>query len=351
MSMTYISSQAITSSSRQAVMQAQVRLADLNTELSSGTYADVGLQIGSRSGQLLSLTTQTSNLQSISDNNALTSTRLSTAQTALSSMRDAASKFLASLTQAQSAGNATAGIQGTASGNLKALISALNTSVDDQHVFGGINTGEAPIAAYVADSASKTAVDQAFSAKFGTSQTDAGASSISGAAMQDFLSTNFAPLFSATSYATTWSVASDEAITSRIAPEQSITTSVSANNPAFRQLAQAYAMVSEFGGSPLNAQANQAAITTATSLVTSAISGLTDVQAGLGVAQSTVSSANDTLSAQIDLLTAQSGSLGQLSDTSLYDIKNETSLLSTQIQASYSITVKLQEMSLANYIH
>ena len=168
--------------------------------------------------------------------------------------------------------------------------------------------------------------------------------------MQGFLATQFAPLFSSANYTNTWSSASSQAITSRIAPEQSVTTSVSANSSAFQKLAQAYTMVSEFGGAPLNADANQAAMQTATGLVSSAITDLVTLQAGVGVAQSDVSTANDTMSAQIDLLTTQAGTLSQLSDTESYDISNQVTTLQTQIQASYEVTAKLQQMSLASYL-
>ncbi len=348
--MTYISSTALTNAPRQAVTQAQSKLADLQKELSSGTYADVGLQIGSNAGQFVSLTTERNNLQSITDDNALTSTRLSATQTALTTLQTQASSFLATLTQATSAGNATAGVQNTATGDLNSLIATLNTAVGNQHIFAGVNTAVAPMTTYTTGSASKTAVNTAFQTAFGFSQTSSSASSVSGSALQSFLTGQFAPLFSGTNYTTDWSSASSQAITSRIAPEQTVTTSVSANDPAFQKLAQAYTMVSEFGGSPLSADANQAAMTTAVNLVGSAITDLINVQAGIGVAQSAVSSSNDSMSAQIDLLTSQAGNLSQLSDTDSYDISNQVTTLQTQIQASYEVTAKLQQMSLASYL-
>ena len=348
--MTYISSPALTGASRQAVMQAQARLTNLEKEQSSGTFADVGLRIGSHSGQFVSVTAERDNLQSITDDNALTSTRLSATQTALTTLQTQASSFLATLTQASSGGNATEGLQNTAAGNLSSLIATLNTSVGGQHLFGGINTAETPVKDYAAGSASKMAVDDAFQAAFGVSQISAGASSVSASDMQAFLTTGFAPLFSGTDYTTNWSSASDETISSRIAPAQSVTTSVSANNPVFQKLAQAYAMVSEFGGTPLNAQASHAAITAATSLMGSAITDLINVQAGVGVVQSTVSAATDSMSAQVDLLTSQAGTLSQLSDRDLYAIPTEISTLTAQLQASYSITAQLKQMTLASYI-
>lgn len=348
--MTYVSTPALTGASRFAVTQSQAKLVDLQKELSSGTYADVGLQIGSHSGQFVSFTAETDNLTAITANNALTTTRLSATQTALTTLQTQASSFLASLTQASSGGNATAGIQNQASGNLDSLLATLNTTVGGQHVFAGVNTAVAPMAAYATGSPSKASVDAAFLGTFGFSQTSASASAVSGSALQSFLTGTFAPLFSGTNYAANWSSASSQTITSRITPDQSITTSVSANATAFQKLSQAYAMVGEFGGAPLNSDANKASITTAVGLVSSAITDIIGLQAGVGVAQSTVASANDSMSAQIDLLTGQAGILSQLSDSDQLSLQGEVLTLQQQIQASFAVTAKLQQMSLANYL-
>lgn len=348
--MTYVSTPALTGASRFAVTQSQSKLVDLQKELSSGTFADVGLQIGSHSGQFISFTAETDNLKAITANNALTNTRLSATQTALTTLQTQASSFLASLTQASSGGNATAGIQSQAAGNLNSLLSTLNTSVGGQYVFAGINTGVMPMMPYAAGSASKASVDAAFQSTFGFSQTSASASTVSASALQSFLTGTFAPLFSGTNYTSNWSSASSQTIASRIAPDQSVTTSVSANASAFQKLSQAYAMVSEFGGSPLNADASRAAITTATGLVSSAVTDIINLQAGVGVAQSTVSSANDSMSAQIDLLTGQAGLLSQLSDTDQLSLQGQVLTLQQQIQASFSVTARLQQMSLVSYL-
>ena len=101
--------------------------------------------------------------------------------------------------------------------------------------------GTAPIAQY--DAGPGAAVDAAFLAKFGFAQDDPAAANIDGATMSDFLDNEFAQLFADPDWGTTWSSASDQTITSRITPTETATTSVSANEPAMRKLAEVYTMV------------------------------------------------------------------------------------------------------------
>jgi flagellar hook-associated protein 3 FlgL len=224
--------------------------------------------------------------------------------------------------------------------------------VAGQFIFGGLNTQNAPLTAYSANppSATKSAVDAAFLGAFGTSQTSADAAAIGGTDMPSFLDNTFAPLVTGAGYTAAWSGASDATITSRIAPEQTIQSSLSANAPAFQKLAQAYTMISEFGGSPLSADASQAAIGAAATLVSSAITDLVQMQAGVGVSQSAVSAANDSMSAQVNLLSTETATMSELSDLDTYDLSNKITTLQTQIQASYQLTAKLQQMSLVNYL-
>ena len=346
--MVYISSPSIATSSRLSLMQAQSDLATTQKELTSNALADPGLALGGRSARLVSLSVQQNRLQTITDTNSVATTRLTATNAALDTLRTAATSFLSTLTTASTAGGSSSLASGAKSA-LSALTGALNTSVGGDYIFAGINTDTQPSTAYVQSpaSANKQAVDTAFSATFGTSQNSAAAASISGAAMQSFLDGPFASLFSAGAYGTTWSSASDQVITSQISAGETAQTSVGANQEPFRQLAQAYAMVTEFGGGTLSADATKAAVASASALVTKAISGLTNVQAGVGITQSSIATANDSMAAQITLLSTQSGDLDGV-DT--YALSVKLSSLQTQIQASYELTSKLQQMSLVNFL-
>lgn len=343
----YISSPSLATANRQSILQAQSALAKAQSELTSGTLADPGLSLGSGAGQLVTLSSEQNKLQTLTTTNGIATARLTATSSALDALRTTATAFLTSLTTSNSTGTAT--LADTAQSNLSALTSTLSTTVSGAYIFGGINTDAQPLAGYSASppSASKQAVDAAFSSAFGTAQTSAGASAIGGAALQSFLDTQFASLFSGSSWSSNWSSASNSTVTSQIAPGQSIQTSVSANAEPIRQLAQAYTIVKEFSSGTLSDDAKQAAISTATSLVSKAIAGLTNLGAGVGVTQSAISTANDSMATQISLLSTRSS---DLDGVDAYALSTKISGLQTQLQASYELTAQMQQMSLAAYI-
>jgi hypothetical protein len=79
------------------VMQAQSQLTNAMTEMSTGEYADLGLQLGDQSGYELSLKEQVGQLQTLTTGNSVVSTNLSTAQNALSAIQKNAQTTLSNL--------------------------------------------------------------------------------------------------------------------------------------------------------------------------------------------------------------------------------------------------------------
>jgi flagellar hook-associated protein 3 FlgL len=241
------------------VMQAQSQLTNAMTEESTGQYANLGLQLGDQSGYELSLKEQVGQLQTLTTGNSVVSTGLSTAQSALSAIQKSAQTTLDNLTAWTPAGDSGPSLQNMGQSALESLIASANTTSGDQYVFGGINSASAPMADYSSTpaSAAKTAIDQAFQTTFGVLPSDPGAANISASAMQSFLSGPFAALFQGASWSADWSSASSVNTSAEIAPGQTVTTSTNANQPGFQQLAQAYAMLSEFGGSALSSDARR----------------------------------------------------------------------------------------------
>ena len=239
------------------------------TEESTGQYADLGLQLGDQSGYELSLKEQVQQLQALTAGNGLVSTNLSTAQNALTSMSSSAQTTINDLAAWMPGANSGASLQNMGQSALQGLIASANATSGDAYVFGGINSSTAPMADYFSTpaSAAKTAVDQAFQTAFGVLPTDPAAASITASQMQSFLSGPFAALFSGSSWTSDWSSASSTNTTAEIAPGQTATTSTNANGPPFQELAQAYTMLAEFGGSQLSLSAQQAVASAATSLI------------------------------------------------------------------------------------
>ena len=347
--MTYISSQSLTAPMRTSILQAQSALAQAQTEISSGAPADLGLTLGANTGHVLSLRSDIDALGTYTQTNALATARLSATATALTSMMTSAQSLSAALVTAQTAGGTTTSLATTAQAALQGLIGQLNTTAGGQSVFGGINTGATAVSDYFSTttSSAKSAVDSAFQKAFGFNQTSSSASTISGSAMQSFLDTQFSSLFSKSGWQSTWSSASSQTISSTIAPSQSTTTSVSANQGSFQTIAQAYTMLSEFMGSNMSADAKSAVVATASKLMSTGIASLTDVQAGVGVAQASISAADTQNSAQTSVLQTNASDLDSV-DT--YALSSRVTTLQTQLEATYQLTSRLQQLSLVNYL-
>jgi flagellar hook-associated protein 3 FlgL len=328
------------------VMQAQSQLTNAMTEMSTSEYADLGLQLGDQSGYELSLKEQVGQLQTLTTGNSVVSTNLSTAQNALSAIQKNAQTTLNNLAVWTPSGTSAASLQNMGQSALQSLISGANTTSGNQYVFGGVNSAVAPVADYYSTpaSAAKTAVDQAFQTTFGVLPSDPGAANISASDMQNFLSGPFAALFQGASWSANWSSASSDNTSAVIAPGQTVMISTNANQAGFQQLAQAYTMLSEFGGSALSSDAQQAVATTAASLVSQGVDSMINIQAALGSSQSAVTSANNSMRSQLTILQGQLGNLDNVNSTAT---ATEISSLTNQIQMAYELTARLQQLNLA----
>jgi flagellar hook-associated protein 3 FlgL len=165
--------------------------------------------------------------------------------------------------------------------------------------------------------------------------------------MQSFLSNQFAGLFQGSNWTSNWSSASNQTLTTQISATQTENTSVSANAPAFQQLAQAYTMVADLGVQNLSSGAFGAVVSTAEGLLTSAISGLTNLQDNVGIVQSSVTSATNQMSLQMNLLSTQ---VSDLESVNTYEVSTRITDLQTQIETSYSLTSQLSQLSLVKYL-
>jgi flagellar hook-associated protein 3 FlgL len=345
-----VSTYSIGASALSSLARTQNQLTQLTAESSSGQYADLGLQLGDQSGYELSLRNQTNLLQSLTTANSLTVTNLKSAQTALDAIRTSAQTALTALTSATGGSTSVAStLQSAGTNALQSLIADANVTSNGQYVFGGDNTGVAPMADYFSatTSTAKSAIDAAFQSTFGFSPTSASASTITASQMQTFLSGTFASLFSGTNWTSDWSSASSTDVTTQIAPGESATTSTNINQPGFQQLAEGYAMLAEFGGSSLSSATQQAVMTAASSLINQGVSSLTTTETTLGSTQTRVTDATTSMATQLTILQTQ---IGNLDNVNYSAVAVQLSSLSTQLQTAYQLTAQLQKMNLAQYL-
>jgi len=346
---TFISTSALSEATRSSLMKLQTKLADAQKEVTTGRLADVGLSLGFKAGQAVSLRQEHARLQSITETNGLVASRLDASQAALKSLAENAQSFQSQLLAARNSATGPQLIQDQARAALSAFADMLNTTFNGASLFAGINADVTPITNYNQQppAANAQAVASAFATAFGVTQSDPAVSSISAANMQAFLDGPFAGLFDPAAWSGTWSSASDQNVRSRISTSELIETSVNANDAAFRKLASAYTMLADLGTDKLNQNAYQAVVDTAVRAVSEAVQGITELRAGLGTAQERVKNANDRMSIQIDIMTNH---IGVLEGVDPYEASNRVAGLLTQVETAYAMTARIQRLSLLNYL-
>lgn len=347
MSASYISSYMLSATLRSSIMGNQSALSRATKEATTGRFADVGLELGPSTGRDVSLRAEMSFMSQIVDTNELVAGRLDVTQNRIGQLGKTAQEFLKNLIAARDADSGARIILPSASANLQDLIASLDASYNGAYLFGGLNTLNTPIVAYAPGSSSKNAVDAAFVAAFGFGQGAAGVSGITPAQMQNFLNTNLDPEFANGAWNTNWSTATDQVLSSRISTTEVADASVSANEPGFRKLAEAYTMLSDLGTTNMRTDTFQVLVDKAISLVSSAINDLAVLGGGVGSIQERVSAASEKLRIQGDILAQQVVTMEKVDPT---ESSVRINTLQTQIETALALTARLQKISLINYL-
>lgn len=347
MASTFISSNSIATTLRISASKSQVGIAKAIKEATTGRLADVGEGLGALAGRDVTLRAELHDIDKLVDTNALVGARLDVAQERISQLITTAQSFQKDLLAARNSADGGGIIEQPASSNLQSLLATLNVAMDGQYLFGGINTSTAPALPYEAGSASKTAIDAAFTAAFGFAPGAVGSENITPAAMQNFLDTAFADEFADPAWGTNWSTASDQVMRSRISTTQTIDSSVSANDKAFRKLAMAYTMLSGLDLQSLNQSAFQVVTDKALLLVADSIADLASVGARLGTAQEQTTNATSRLKVQGDIITKQ---VSAMENVDPEEASVRVTTLKNQLEMSHALTAQIQKLSILNYL-
>lgn len=348
MKVSFVSSQAITQAMRYQMLRMQSDLVKANKEMASLRVADVGLAIGGRTGIAVSLHREIDRLESLKDSNQLAMSRLDSIQVGLQQLTDAAGDLTGALLTAYSGASDPKIAKQEAESVLSMMTSVLNGNLNGEHLYAGINTDVKPLNDFL-DPASpnRVAFDQAFNTYFSFDANDPNAEFIPAADMANFLDTVIEPQFFGAGWENDWSTATDQQITSRITLTETAKTSVSANVPGFRKLAMATAMVAATFGGPLGEGARNAVLDKATALLGEAVIDLGSEQGYAGITQQRIERASERMSMQVDLFTT---SLSGLEGVDEYEVATRVSGLMAQLEISYSLTGRMQQLSLLKYL-
>ncbi len=335
------STYSLTNALRDTLLDTQAKIEKAQLEAVTGNAADTAERLGATVHRYRYLVRQADRLDSITATNSLTQTRLRSAQATLGSFGD--------VTQAIADVSNIDGI-GAVSANgmrnyLDQLTSLANSSQQGIHLFAGINTDVTPIADY-ASSQLAMDVEAAFVTRFGFGTSDPLVSSISAADMKDFLGNDALALFTGPAWSG-MSRATDEGIHSRILPSETAETSVGTNEKAFRLGFAAAALGATFLNLGIDDGVGNAIRSFVTQTAAEATSETAILRGRVGLMEERLQNAQDRLGQQSSLMREFAGEMVAVDP---YEAATRLNTLIQQLETSYTLTGRVQNLSLLKYI-
>ena len=347
MKTSFISTEVLSNTLRSTVMQGQISLSKATTEATTGRHADIGESLAALTGRDFSLRSDLERVSNLIDTNEIVSGRLSGTQEAITNTISVAQTFMQQLLAARDTNGGASVVLPNAQTDMASLVDTLNTTLNGQYLFAGINTSVPPMTAYTTGSTSQTAIDNAFLAFFGFNQSSPNVANITATQMQTFLSTTFDAEFQNPAWTTNWSTASSTNTTSRISTTQVVQTSTNANVQGFRDIAAAYTMILSLGGTSLGQAAFETVVDSAVAKISAGVYSLALTGGQLGTSQQQVNEASKRMEIQKDLFTGQINKMEAVDPTTASVRVNS---LQSQIEMALSLTSQLHKLTLVDYL-
>lgn len=341
-----VSTRSIQMALQRSMASLQREMAVKQIEVQTGRRADIGISLGEKSAASVSLLRDSQRLDSILETNKLAAARLEATQHALETFKVSADSMMSALTAGSQTIPGRALAADSARSALATMTSALNISIGGQHVFGGLNSDTPPI-----DPGNGipggVEMDAAFLSFFGFAKSDPAAASISASAFEIFVSSEIEPIFMGSGWNASISSASNAVIQSRITLKEVAGTSVSANETGIREGMFAAALAANFLAAPLSGPAADVIVNKSLTLGVAAAADVAASQSRAGLVEQRLSDASARTSMQRDLLLSLSGDLTSVDP---YETSVRLNALLTQIETSYALTQKIQNLSILRYL-
>jgi flagellar hook-associated protein 3 FlgL len=339
-----------TLTTRTALMTTMARqqreLPRLQQEVVTGRNHDSGLVLGAASGKLADLRHDLSHVDTFMATNSRAGMRLDLAQASMQQVHGLASGLVNNASLALSDPARKPLLAQMARDTVAGITAALNVQSNGSHVFGGVNTDAPPLATYD-NGPAQTAFRDGFQSHFGFPIDSGSVATVGAAQMEDFLTNVAAPMFLGPDWSSGLSAASDATMTVRIGTAATATVSLSANERAFRQAMLAGVVASELYDSALTGEALDTLSNFVIGTASDGINDLTRLRGATGLTQQRLQQANEALDGRKTVLERQ---VIELDGVDTYQRSVELNTLLSQVELSYSITSRIQQLSLLNYI-
>jgi flagellar hook-associated protein 3 FlgL len=334
---------------RVAMTRNQARLSQTLHEFSTGRHADVGRALGSRIAAVLDMRHALGDLTALAGTNAIVSSRLENAQAALSGVRQLAAGFIDIAISVRQSGAQPTLLATDAKSRLGSTLDMLSVTSNGTYIFSGTNSSVPPLDNYLAEQPgpARSAVIAAFTTEFGFPPDDPQVSTIIPAQLDAYLDGPFAALFDDPAWGANFSNATDEVMRNRISLGEEIETSATANEAGIRQLFHALAMAIDTGVGGMNAETRSTLSNHLVEAGNAAVYGIVRQESALGIAQERLTQATERIAIGKQALERR---ISGAEDVDPYEVAERLGLLMSRIEASYSITARLQQLSLTNYL-
>jgi flagellar hook-associated protein 3 FlgL len=351
MKASFVSNMSLQNAMRITVSGAQKEMLQVQEEAVTGRHSDVGAVLGAKTARTLNLHRDLQRMESLKSTNALTTQRLAASQEALGLMSNAANDAmgvliaLSGITSADQLNLAQKNIGGA----LESFTAAANTSFSGEYLFAGINSDVMPLNDYfqaAPASDAKAAFDAAFVAHFGFDQTNPAVSGIAPADMQDFIA-DLETSFLGVDWENDWSTASSENMQSRISASETVQSSTNTNAAGMRYMALGLVLGQELLALDITEQTRKAVSDSAIDYMGRAIAGIDGERSKLGISEARVTQANTSLNAQITIL---GNSIKDMEGIDTYEAATRVTTLESQLSLAYTLTSRIQNLSLLNYL-
>jgi flagellar hook-associated protein 3 FlgL len=337
--------------SQQTLIQTPIRhnqsaLARAQVELATQRHSDMLQQLAGDTGRNIRWHAELANVDEAAKTNALHATRATVTQASLQAAHNLASEFLKNLVSARGSESGKNIIQNQAKSAFDMLRETFSTEINGDFLFSGRNTNTAPLKPFFND-VGEAQFDSSFMLEFGFAKNDPAMTSITNTQLGSFLDNSFEALFATPNWEAISSNASSENINVYLGKSTIVDLSANVNEEPVRKLFSAVVAVSELASANLNDTSFQKLIDVAAEKVSSAMQGITLMQARVGISQKTLTDATQQLQTRKAWLNE---AIARTESVDTYEIASRINALSTQLEASYSITSRMSRISLLNYL-
>jgi flagellar hook-associated protein 3 FlgL len=329
-----------------AIRRNQSALSVAQQELSTQRHFDVSLTLGHETGRNIGWHAELSALDANMKSVDLAAVQAEAADASLTTLSKLAADFLTNLVSSRNANSGQDIIRNQARSALSMLQEVLNVNVGGVFPFSGRHQDMAPLPNYEG-STGQAQVSSTFATTFGFPPGDPAMQTLTGNQITAFMDGSFAGLFSSPNWEGTFSKASVENIGLRVGRGDKLDLLPNANAQAVRDLYSALVSVSELSTGQLSGDTFKALVDKVAEKTSSAVQGLGDMQARLGIAQASLADVTEQLKARKTSLT---DAIQRSEQVDTYEVATRINGLTTQLEASYSVTARISRISLLNYL-